>query len=428
MKRIKNNPFRSLMIHFIQLIFLPIYITSCSIQTEPDLATVNGDRIILSDFLPKYASFLSKTYQKDNLSNRYAFLNSLIDEKLILDHASEAGLDNDPDMIYEKEKIHDQLLLNDYYDIKIINDIHITNNELRILFKYYKTRLHVRHLYAPDIKTIIDIADKIASGVPWEYLAKTCFEDSVLKNNGGDLGWYKMGELDPAFEIAAYGLSDGEISEPIKTRNGYSIIQVIEKEKDILLTEDDYQLNKDWLEQMAVRYKMMPKLRKFTDSIVVDLAIEFNDKGLLDLLDGLNENQDDRLSYRNSPVLMVKGDKPLTVEDCIAYFSKLSDKQFKRINSVETLKTVLSGILARDKMIKDAKDLLLHKSRSFQEILKQEYTSLILKETMSEINRSVDVNWQEEYFKFRNGLVVKSKISIDSTQVRSFPMVVEASL
>lgn len=428
MKRIKNNPFRSLMIHFIQLIFLPIYITSCSIQTEPDLATVNGDRIILSDFLPKYASFLSKTYQKDNLSNRYAFLNSLIDEKLILDHASEAGLDNDPDMIYEKEKIHDQLLLNDYYDIKIINDIHITNNELRILFKYYKTRLHVRHLYAPDIKTIIDIADKIGSGVSWEYLAKTCFEDSVLKNNGGDLGWYKMGELDPAFEIAAYGLSDGEISEPIKTRNGYSIIQVIEKEKDILLTEDDYQLNKDWLEQMAVRYKMMPKLRKFTDSIVVDLAIEFNDKGLLDLLDGLNENQDDRLSYRNSPVLMVKGDKPLTVEDCIAYFSKLSDKQFKRINSVETLKTVLSGILARDKMIKDAKDLLLHKSRSFQEILKQEYTSLILKETMSEINRSVDVNWQEEYFKFRNGLVVKSKISIDSTQVRSFPMVVEASL
>jgi len=428
MKRIKNNPFRSLMIHFIQLIFLPIYITSCSIQTEPDLATVNGDRIILSDFLPKYASFLSKTYQKDNLSNRYAFLNSLIDEKLILDHASEAGLDNDPDMIYEKEKIHDQLLLNDYYDIKIINDIHITNNELRILFKYYKTRLHVRHLYAPDIKTIIDIADKIGSGVSWEYLAKTCFEDSVLKNNGGDLGWYKMGELDPAFEIAAYGLSDGEISEPIKTRNGYSIIQVIEKEKDILLTEDDYQLNKDWLEQMAVRYKMMPKLRKFTDSIVVDLAIEFNDKGLLDLLDGLNENQDDRLSYRNSSVLMVKGDKPLTVEDCIAYFSKLSDKQFKRINSVETLKTVLSGILARDKMIKDAKDLLLHKSRSFQEILKQEYTSLILKETMSEINRSVDVNWQEEYFKFRNGLVVKSKISIDSTQVRSFPMVVEASL
>jgi len=428
MKRIKNNPFRSLMIHFIQLIFLPIYITSCSIQTEPDLATVNGDRIILSDFLPKYASFLSKTYQKDNLSNRYAFLNSLIDEKLILDHASEAGLDNDPDMIYEKEKIHDQLLLNDYYDIKIINDIHITNNELRILFKYYKTRLHVRHLYAPDIKTIIDIADKIGSGVSWEYLAKTCFEDSVLKNNGGDLGWYKMGELDPAFEIAAYGLSDGEISEPIKTRNGYSIIQVIEKEKDILLTEDDYQLNKDWLEQMAVRYKMMPKLRKFTDSIVVDLAIEFNDKGLLDLLDGLNENQDDRLSYRNSPVLMVKGDKPLTVEDCIAYFSKLSDKQFKRINSVETLKTVLSGILARDKMIKDAKDLLLHKSRSFQEILKQEYTSLILKETMSEINRSVDVNWQEEYFKFRNGLVVKSKISIDSTQVRSFQMVVEASL
>jgi len=38
------------------------------------------------------------------------------------------------------------------------------------------------------------------------------------------------------------------------------------------------------------------------------------------------------------------------------------------------------------------------------------------------------VNWQNEYFKFRNGLAVNSKISIDSAQVKSFPMVMEASL
>jgi hypothetical protein len=41
---------------------------------------------------------------------------------------------------------------------------------------------------------------------------------------------------------------------------------------------------------------------------------------------------------------------------------------------------------------------------------------------------SGSVNWQNEYFKFRNDLAVKSKIFIDSMHVKSFPMVMEASL
>ena len=38
--------------------------------------------------------FLSKTYQKDNLSNRYVFLNTLIDEKLILEYAEINNIHN----------------------------------------------------------------------------------------------------------------------------------------------------------------------------------------------------------------------------------------------------------------------------------------------------------------------------------------------
>ena len=80
-------------------------------------------------------------------------------------------------------------------------------------------------------------------------------------------------------------------------------------------------------------------------------------------------------------------------------------------------------------MINDAENLGLHRTDKFQENLKQEYTSLILKKVMNDIIiDSESVNWKNEYFKFRNGLAVKSKISIDSTQVKSFPMVMEASL
>ena len=110
------------------------------------------------------------------------------------------------------------------------------------------------------------------------------------------------------------------------------------------------------------------------------------------------------------------------------HFSTLSDRQFKRINSIETLKSVLSGIIVRNEMIKDAKDLHLDRSRSFQDTFKQEYTSLILRKTVGQIDPSTGINWQEEYFKFRNRIALNNDILIDSVSVRSFPMVLEATI
>ena len=420
--RYKKPLFSTLMIFFI------ICMMSCGKHRQEELALVNGHEIGLNDFLPKYRNFLSKTHQNDNLSNRYAFLNSMIDESIILEYAKRSGFNNSPEILHKKAQIHDQLLLNEYHDRKVINGIQITDNELRQLFKYFNTRLHVRHLYAPDLETIQDISNKIDSGISWEYLAKTCFEDSILKNNGGDIGWYKMGELDPAFEITAYELLDGEISEPTKTRDGFSLIQVLEREKDVFLTEQDYQLNKDWLKQMAVRYKKLPFLRKFTDDILKDLAIQFDENGLNYLLEGLSNSKENLVLHSDAKVLKLKNKKQLSVDDCMKNISKLSDKQFKRIRSTETLKSILSGIFVRNEILANAKDLHLDRSKYFRDTFKQEYTSLILRETVGKTDRSTGVNWQEEYFQFRDKIALNNDIIIDSVNVRSFPMVFKATI
>ena len=420
--RYKKPLFSTLMIFFI------ICMMSCGKHRQEELALVNGHEIGLNDFLPKYRNFLSKTHQNDNLSNRYAFLNSMIDESIILEYAKRSGFNNSPEILHKKAQIHDQLLLNEYYDKKVINGIQITDNELRQLFKYFNTRLHVRHLYAPDLETIQDISNKIDSGISWEYLAKTCFEDSILKNNGGDIGWYKMGELDPAFEITAYELLDGEISEPTKTRDGFSLIQVLEREKDVFLTEQDYQLNKDWLKQMAVRYKRLPFLRKFTDDILKDLDIQFDENGLNYLLEGLSNSKENLVLHSDAKVLKLKNKNQLSVDDCMKNISKLSDKQFKRIRSTETLKSILSGIFVRNEILANAKDLHLDRSKYFIDTFKQEYTSLILRETVGKTDRSTGVNWQEEYFQFRDKIALNNDIMIDSVNVRSFPMVFKATI
>lgn len=61
------------------------------------------------------------------------------------------------------------------------------------------------------------------------------------RNQGGDLGWLKPGDMDStAFDEAAFSLTPGAVSEPVKdesvqTRGGYWIIEVIDRDDQLAL-------------------------------------------------------------------------------------------------------------------------------------------------------------------------------------------------
>jgi peptidyl-prolyl cis-trans isomerase D len=57
-------------------------------------------------------------------------------------------------------------------------------------------------------------------------LAKELTEDVGSKNTGGDLGWFSKGRMVPEFEEAAFSLSEGGLSAPIKTQYGVHLIKV----------------------------------------------------------------------------------------------------------------------------------------------------------------------------------------------------------
>jgi len=80
-------------------------------------------------------------------------------------------------------------------------------------------------LEADDIKRMLD------EGEDFEELAKAYSEDNTAQN-GGDLGWFGRGRMVAPFDSAAFALAPGEISEPVRTKFGWHIIQTIEKKKD----------------------------------------------------------------------------------------------------------------------------------------------------------------------------------------------------
>jgi len=70
-----------------------------------------------------------------------------------------------------------------------------------------------------------EIYDLAVGGEDFAELAER-FSDDASKDGGGDLGWFRRGDMLPAFEDAAFNMVVDEISRPVRSRVGYHIIKV----------------------------------------------------------------------------------------------------------------------------------------------------------------------------------------------------------
>jgi peptidyl-prolyl cis-trans isomerase D len=76
---------------------------------------------------------------------------------------------------------------------------------------------------------VADVIKRAKAGEDFAKLAREISEDPGSKDNGGDLGLVRKGEMVPQFEQAAFALKAGEISpEPVRSPFGFHAIKVAE--------------------------------------------------------------------------------------------------------------------------------------------------------------------------------------------------------
>ena len=73
-----------------------------------------------------------------------------------------------------------------------------------------------------------EIRDRVLAVEDFAELARELSEDPGSAAQGGDLGLFGQGLMDPAFEQAAFELGEGEISDPVRSQFGYHLIEVTE--------------------------------------------------------------------------------------------------------------------------------------------------------------------------------------------------------
>jgi hypothetical protein len=52
----------------------------------------------------------------------------------------------------------------------------------------------------------------------------------AVPNSGGDLGYFRRGQMEPALEDAAFSLPIGKVSQPVRTPYGWHLLEPIERD------------------------------------------------------------------------------------------------------------------------------------------------------------------------------------------------------
>ncbi|MDT7950283.1 MAG: peptidylprolyl isomerase [Acetobacteraceae bacterium] len=158
-------------------------------------------------------------------------LDQLIDREVIVQQAKKDKLQDDPKVQHAIQQATNMALQNALLTREIQPSL--TPEAIKAQYdkeyagKSGEEQVHAEHILVPTEAKAKDIIAQLDKGADFATLAKENSTDPSAKENSGDLGWFKKGDMLPEFSDAAFALKPGQITQtPVHTRFGWHVIKV----------------------------------------------------------------------------------------------------------------------------------------------------------------------------------------------------------
>ncbi len=228
---------------FALIALLALSLAACS-KTDtgkaggPYLAKVNGVTITQADFereldaLPDYARQLFSEPE-----GREKFLNEIVNKEVLYREALKKGLDKTPDFQKKVEDFRKLSLVSELFEKEVMAKAAVSDQEVKDYYDKHRddftvtTEIKASHILVKTEAEAQKVLERLKAGEKFSDVAKAVSIDKGSAGNGGNLGYFKKGQMVPVFEKAAAALAVGAVSVPVKTEFGYHVILVTDKKK-----------------------------------------------------------------------------------------------------------------------------------------------------------------------------------------------------
>lgn len=227
------------------LTLLTLSIVGCS--DSDTLATVGSHTVDKNEF---NTYMQAKGVKTKSVSSQKSMLENYV-HRLAMTQAIEGQGSLDTAKIDQQvSDYRQQLLMNAYFDKFIVNNV--TEDAIKNYYsshaaQYEKVKAHVAHILfrvrpgmnEKEIEAVklraFEASSKLKAGNQFNEYAKNNSDDTLSAKKGGDMGWIIQGSIDSVFSNTAFDLTEGQVSEPVRTAFGFHIIKLLEAPKTIKL-------------------------------------------------------------------------------------------------------------------------------------------------------------------------------------------------
>lgn len=210
-------------------------LTVPALFSQDQILMTIGDRKVTTDEFERIYRKNNPEGQQNDRKVLDEYLDLFINFKLKVIEAENMKLDTNPNFVRELEGYRKQLAAPYLVDQKVDESL------LRETYDRMLWDVRAKHILvmvdensadtAEAWKKISDVRKRLLAGESFDSLAYKYSEDPSAKTNYGDLGYFTVFQMLYQFETAAFNTPVGKISDIVRTRFGYHIIQVNDKRK-----------------------------------------------------------------------------------------------------------------------------------------------------------------------------------------------------
>jgi peptidyl-prolyl cis-trans isomerase C len=202
---------------------------------DPVVAVVDGTEVRRSD-VEAVARALPEQYRQIPLPQMYGMLlDRAIDFRLLSNAAEEQELAADPDVQTSLAQARASVLRDAYIRQRIeegttSEKLQARYDEIKDDEGFAQEEVHARHILVGSEDEAKAVITELAGGGDFAALAGEHSVDPSARSNGGDLGFFRRGQMVPEFAEAAFALEPGKrTTEPVQTQFGWHVIEVVER-------------------------------------------------------------------------------------------------------------------------------------------------------------------------------------------------------
>ncbi len=368
-------------------------------SAEP-LALVDDVAISADDFQARFKKYLESTGQRDNILTRKRVLDNMINEQLIYADIRRQGIDQLPDVRDRLRTIEEEALALRYAKHLIVDSLKVTPVDLAKEFSRYKVRVHARYLYAKSVEEAEDLKRRLDAGATFEALAKEVFRDPGLAGNGGDLGFFGWGEMEPALEEACYTLPVGVNSAPVRLKIGWAIVRVERRiDTNPLASQGDFATVQEKLGDAIVKRRLLNFTQSAGDSIERAMKPVFDENGVhlaLKYYDSLVVPVR-RVVAVETPIpvpedttaLMTFSGGRWTLKDFFATLRHTTERERRYLKTPEALKKYAIGLAAREIILRRSRDEGFDRDTNVQKQIRRTTDEYLLRRWSASVSDTV---------------------------------------